>query len=58
MWNRAIETDLRPGGGGDLNATCRGGAQFLRISTTRLGKKFAFRYPVSEFLDYKTIGKQ
>ena len=24
-----------------------------RISTTRLGKRFAFRYPVSELLDYK-----
>ena len=43
------------GGGGHLNVTWQGGAHFLRISTTRFGKKFAFRYPVSEFLDYKTI---
>ena len=45
-------------GGGHLNVTWRGRAQFLRISTTRLGKKFAFWYPVSEFLDYKTMGEQ
>ena len=44
--------------GGHLNVTWRGGAHFLRISTTRLGEKIAFRYPVSDFLDYKTIGKQ
>ena len=25
---------------------------FIRMSTTRLGKKFAFQYPVSELLDY------
>ena len=36
----------------------RGGAHFLRISTACLGIKFAFRFPVSEFLDNKTIGKQ
>ena len=41
------------GGGGHLNVTWRGGAHFLRIFTTRLGKKIAFRYPVSEFLDHK-----
>ena len=45
-----------PGGEGHLNVTWRGGAHFLRVSTTHLGKKFAFWYPVSEFLDYKTIG--
>ena len=28
--------------GGHLNVTRRGGARFLRVSTTRLGKKFAF----------------
>ena len=47
-----------PGGGEHLNVTWRGGAHFLRVSATRLGKKFAFWYPVSEFLDYKTMGKQ
>ena len=47
-----------PGGGGHSNVTWRGGAHFLRISTTRLGKKFAFRYPVSELLDYKDFQKQ
>ena len=43
------------GGGGHLKVTWRGGAHFLRVSTTRLGKKFAFWYPVSRFLDYKTM---
>ena len=28
--------------GGHLNVTWRGGAHFLRVSTTRLGKKFSF----------------
>ena len=35
----------------------RGGAHFLRISTTCLGKNFAFQYPVSELNFQKTIGK-
>ena len=39
------------GGKGHLNVTWRGGAHFLRTSTTCFGKKFAFRYPVSELLD-------
>ena len=29
-------------GGGHLNVTRRGGAHFLRVSTIRLGKTFAF----------------
>ena len=45
------------GPGGHLNVTWRGGAHFLRVSTARLGKTFAIWYPVSEFLDYKTMGK-
>ena len=54
-WGGGRGLNLNPGG--HLNVTWRGGAHFLRISTTRLGKKFAFRYPVLEFSDYKTIGK-
>ena len=44
-------------GRGHLNVTWQGAAHFLRVSTIRLGKKIAFWYPVSEFLDYKTIEK-
>ena len=33
---------VAPGPGGHLNVTWRGGAHFLRISTTRLGKKLHF----------------
>ena len=44
-------------GRGHLNVTWREGAKFSRISTTCLGKSFAFQYPVSEFLDNKTIAK-
>ena len=44
-----------PNPGGALECNLRGGAHFLRIFTTRSGKN-AFRYPVSVFLDYKTIG--
>ena len=40
---------------GALECNLTGGAHFLRISTTRLGKKIAFRYPVSELLDYNNI---
>ena len=43
----------RPGGGRHLSVTWRGSAHVLRIFTTRSGKKFAFRYPVSESLHYK-----
>ena len=42
----------------ELECNLRGRCPFLRISTTRLGKKFAFRYPVSELLDYKKFQKQ
>ena len=55
LFNQMI---LSLGGGGFFNVTWREGTHFLRVSTTRLGKKIAFWYPVSEFLDYKTIGKQ
>ena len=34
-----------------------GGAHFLRISTTCLGKRFAFQDPVSELNFQKTIGE-
>ena len=49
-----------PPGGGHLNVTWRGGAHFLRISTCNPFKKkiCTLQYPVSKFLDYKTIGKQ
>ena len=56
LWlsSKEFDTSCGPGGGGEhLNVTWWGGAHFLRISTTRLGKKIAFRYPVSELLDYK-----
>ena len=56
IWNDAL--DPRGGGGGALECSWRGGAYFLRISATRLGEKVAFRYPVSELLDYKKFQKQ
>ena len=34
-----------------------GRCPFFKNPTTRLGKKFAFRYPVSELLDYKIFRK-
>ena len=47
-----------PGGEGSLEYNLTGGAHFLRISTTRSGKKFEFQYRVSELLDYKKSQKQ
>ena len=44
---------VKPRGALECNLTGR--CPFLRISTTRLGKRFAFQYPVSGFLDYRTI---
>ena len=51
--NIKISTVLLLPGGGHLNVTWREGAHFLRISTTCLGKQFAFQFPVPELLDYK-----
>ena len=49
------------GRGGHLNITWREGAHFLRISTTRLGKKFCISIPSFEIIRLqripKTIGK-
>ena len=41
-------------GGRALECNLTGGAHFLRISTDLFRKKIAFRYPVSELLDYKS----
>ena len=49
---------LGGGGGGALECNLAGRCPFLRISTTCLGKAFAFRYPVSELLDHKSFEKQ
>ena len=42
------------GGGGALECNMT----FFKNLYNYLGKTFAFQYPVSEFLDYKTIAKQ
>ena len=39
--------------GGALECNLTGRCPYLRISTTRLGKNFAFPYPVSELLNSK-----
>ena len=49
------------GGGGALECNLMGRCPFFKNPTTRLREKIAFRYPVSELLDYKnqkTIRKQ
>ena len=45
------------GGGGALACNMTRRHSFFKNPTTRSRKKFAFQYPVSEFLDHKTIGK-
>ena len=52
---RTISQISTGGGGVHLNVTLRGGAHFLRISTTRLGKKFAFRKQWSIVLENNSL---
>ena len=48
---------VAPGpGGGALECNLTGRCSFFKDLHNPFGKKIAFWYPVSEFLDYKTIG--
>ena len=46
------------GGGGALECNLTGRCPFFKNPHNPFWKKFAFRYPVSELLDYKKIRKQ
>ena len=52
------ESKAGGGGGGALECDLTGRCPFFKNLHNMFRKKIAFRYPVSEFLDYKTIGKQ